>query len=746
MSQRAEEKLNRFATAAGIWLGNLKINRRFTKVLIRRGLRYTLRAITSPNLNAREFHMQGIGLRSAGLSLFVLAAVSLTFAEGHPSKATRAAMPLPTDWSHRHLVFSQPTTAENAVKVQRDTRYQLQLQQHELRPTATLRGKGIEDTAPARRHHRRGRRMHRDWSWDLGAGAKVGPAFFPAKFAFNVTTAQCGLAAQPDYVVFGTGVTPTGSQGSITAVTNLYSGCGGQVPANYWNYNTGGIVATSPVLSLDGTQVAFVQKNGLTSSLVLLRWHKFDGTIVSTVTPTSVLSTSYFGCTAPCMTSFPLTVADTNSSVFYDYGSDTAFVGDDTGLLHQYSGVFKGTPAEVVGGGWPAIVSTGAALTSPVHDGGSGITYVADKGGFVYRVDSSGAPTKSGQLDFGGGFTEGPIVDPSAGMLYVSSSKDALGTSAGVFQLSTTFGAGTTGTEVKVGAATSGTTPIFNGAFDHNYLNGTAPTGNFYVCGNPGGQPTIYQIPINNNVMGTALLGPVIGTTGTTPCSPITDVYNASVTGAGLPQEWVFASVQGAGTPDPCGGFSCVMNFKVTSWQPNFVYNTGQEVLDSNLSIQVAENPLGVSGAAPPAWNSGVFATTMDGGVHWRSQGKISAQSPGSWVANTFFSGGQQIVDTNNNIEIQSFLGGATTGGTQPVWPLVEGTTTNDGSVIWYNLGANPSAALQAQGGTSGIIIDNTVVNPGGSQVYFSTQQDGGCFTSGGTGGCAVQASQQGLN
>jgi hypothetical protein len=33
----------------------------------------------------------------------------------------------------------------------------------------------------------------------------------------------------------------------------------------------------------------------------------------------------------------------------------------------------------------------------------------------------------------------------------------------------------------------------------------------------------------------------------------------------------------------------------------------------------------------------------------------------------------------------------------------------------------------------------------GGSQVYFSTLTDQTCTTSGGTGGCAVQASQSGL-
>lgn len=67
--------------------------------------------------------------------------------------------------------------------------------------------------------------------------------------------------------------------------------------------------------------------------------------------------------------------------------------------------------------------------------------------------------------------------------------------------------------------------------------------------------------------------------------------------------------------------------------------------------------------------------------------------------------------------------------------------------LTWTNVGAPPTAALPAAGGTSGIIIDNTVsplIEPGASQVYFSTLSDQPCGTSG-TGGCAVQASQSAL-
>ena len=76
--------------------------------------------------------------------------------------------------------------------------------------------------------------------------------------------------------------------------------------------------------------------------------------------------------------------------VYYDYGSDTAFVGDNAGMIHQFSGVFKGPPAEVTSGGWPVNTIKGNILTSAVHDPSSGNTFVGDSGGFLYRVDGTG--------------------------------------------------------------------------------------------------------------------------------------------------------------------------------------------------------------------------------------------------------------------------------------------------------------------------------------------------------------------
>ncbi|MGC2367327.1 MAG: hypothetical protein WA555_20155 [Candidatus Sulfotelmatobacter sp.] len=85
---------------------------------------------------------------------------------------------------------------------------------------------------------------------------------------------------------------------------------------------------------------------------------------------------------------------------------------------------------------------------------------------------------------------------------------------------------------------------------------------------------------------------------------------------------------------------------------------------------------------------------------------------------------------------------------TIPTFNSTAGGTTTDGTVTWTNVGAIGTAALPAAGGTSGIIIDNIVGSgtlAGASQVYFSTLSDQTCATSGGSGGCAVQASQSAL-
>jgi hypothetical protein len=680
---------------------------------------------------------------------------------------------LPTDWSHHHVIFSKPATTEQARRLQQDVRYRQQLaRQSAATLPAKLSGALAAKLQPGSNAVLSGKNhgIKRDWSQDMGLGAKVAAGNFPAKFAFRPTTANCASAPQPDFVVYGTGLAGSTGQASIVAYDNLYSGCTGTVPTVYWAYNTeGGTVLTSPVFSDDGTQVAFVQTNPIGQAvLVLLKWAaSTTDSITNPTTLTRVRDTAYRVCTAPCMTStFLQTVgavmnSDTYSSVFYDYNNDAAYVGDDSGLLHYFTPFFNHVAVEILTGGWPAQVNTltPTPLTSPVYDYASGNVYVADTGGFLYSVvPSTAAIIQSEQLDFsslddsGPGIVEGPIIDGTAGLVYVFAPSDGSGDCTGgadctgVYQLPINFTASTIPSEAVVGVSTVEPTqpnPLYLGAFDSTYENSVNATGNLYVCGNTGGSPIIYQIPIQAGTMGEVNTGPTLSI-GDAPCSPVTDILNPNATGGAT--EWIFASAQSNGVPSKCTAGGCVMNLRDTPWLPSTGYSVGQEVLDTKLHIEVVKTA-GTSGLTEPIWNGTTGgATPGDGTVTWLDQGVISAATPAAWIALHPYARGAKILDNNGNIELVTSIAGVS-GLTTPTFNTVAGGTTADGTLTWTNVGAIAVAAMPAAGGTSAIIVDNTVGSGtlgGASQVYFSTLGNQACGTSG-TGGCAVQASQSGL-
>lgn len=99
------------------------------------------------------------------------------------------------------------------------------------------------------------------------------------------------------------------------------------------------------------------------------------------MTSSSTSASSYRNSTAPCMTTLKFdgapetgTITDSYSSPHYDYDSDTLYVGDDLGYLHQFTGVFAGTPAESTSP-WP-VQAAAAQLSSPVYESATGNVFV----------------------------------------------------------------------------------------------------------------------------------------------------------------------------------------------------------------------------------------------------------------------------------------------------------------------------------------------------------------------------------
>jgi hypothetical protein len=264
------------------------------------------------------------------------------------------------------VIFSRPGTPEQAKRIEQDPRYWQQRARHSparLPEAASGFAWPAEVKLDGNASFRGKNKLNEDWSQDLGTGGTIGATNYPAKFSFQIATANCASAAQPDFVVYGTGLAGSATQATIAAFDNLYSGCSGTVPTVYWAYDTGGAAVTSPVFSLDGKQIAFVQTGGgYASTLVLLKWAaSTTETIGSPMTLAPLPHSLYPACIGPCMTTLTLQHAginekDSNSSVFYDYANDVAYVGDDAGWLHKYTPVFKGVPTQIFTGGWPVQV------------------------------------------------------------------------------------------------------------------------------------------------------------------------------------------------------------------------------------------------------------------------------------------------------------------------------------------------------------------------------------------------------
>ena len=735
------------------------------------------------------------GLLGAAL-VIGLVVVSGTNAQNDPVHTS-------TDWSHRHLIFSTPETLFERIQFSSNHRYVQQW----VRRYAEKAEK--EDDREAWRWRRaEPESMKGDWSMNMGAGARVGQGMYPAKFSFDASTANCGnvvAPAQPDFVVYNTsrpgsnvlvaatafgtfsaaagaaagstivftnptlgtvlsmspgpsnantgpntgtyvvpapfvvgaggsvnteatnlsvainlagngshvGITSPGTAGgrvnftattaglagnnitiansaapasrftpanitfaggangqaSVVAFDNLYSGCAPPAlatPTVYWAYNTGGTVVTSTTLSYDGSQVGFVQTLGGIGTLTLIKWkasatdnynNPTDLTAANNVT-----NANYRACTAPCMTTILFDAnghprTDTNSAVFYDFPSDTMFVGGNGGTLRKFTGVFLGTPAEncaagcgVVQVGWPVFLGVANITTSPVYDHATGQIFVGDSGGFLYSVTNPVAPAlpvvvTSARLGFSLGIVDSPIVDSVAGKVYVFVSNDAGGVATAnnsrVFQFAANFAGASSGASVTVGDS-SGAVRAFAGDFDNAYY--TSPTGragNLYVCGSVTGAvnyiPTLWQIGITGTgaMAPLATQGPALASVSGTSCGPVVEFYNSTAPA----KDWIFTSVTAnkiTAAPINCpvaGGAGCIMSFDVTS------------------------------GAAISAATTTVGHTAVTGGA-------------------------------------------------------------------------------------SGVVLDNTVgagTLAGASQVYFTPLGNQACTTSGGNGGCAIQASQSSL-
>lgn len=430
----------------------------------------------------------------------------------------------------------------------------------------------------------------------LGGGATgvgtVQPNAFPAKYG-SLTAASCS-----DFVVYPTGKAGSGTAASIVAFDNLYTaGCTGAVPSVNWAYNTGGTVTTSPVLSADGSQVAFVQASGTTASLVLLHWSSSTGgSVGSPATLTTQSSASaYRTCTAPpCMYTMAFSGShnDTFSAPFYDYQNDMLYVGDDSGNLHKFTGVFNGTPGEL-GTPWPVNLSTTNKLSSPVYDSGSTHVFVGDMGGYLYYVTSDGSthsPATGGLAgkSLGNAIADAPLVDSTTGQVFAFvgySGTYSESTLSAVYGNNTNLNAPYPGVAPLANQAGNTAFYLYSGGFDNVYYQSSTHTGHIYVVANLGATASLYQVGVSGALTGAATAVATGLTAGSYSWpSPVTEFCSGACTSDGTKTtagtDYVFFSVnQGAvGGCTSTAGNGCILAYNISNPASVVISNSGLNV------------------------------------------------------------------------------------------------------------------------------------------------------------------------
>jgi hypothetical protein len=497
----------------------------------------------------------------------------------------------PVDWSSRHILYANAGSADQRVAASRDPRFYFNwLRQTE--PLIASRGRFFgrgpgEIPVPVSKP---GKRFRVDWTMSLGPNGGMPIRETPAKYSFNLTTYSCAN----DFAVYTINATPSATQANIVAFNNLYTGTassscpnGPQTPPTtdytqptfMWSYRAGSSAShLSPTLSLDGTQVAFVE-NGNPAYLDVLTWVAGQGTDAThPATPgsggSSLIRLNY---TTSSATGCNSSAQNSNSSPYIDYGSGSAYIGANNGILYRISGVFSGSPAVQ----YCVTVNAGKDLTSPVYDEVSNQVFVSD-GYSVYSYTpgaagfTAGASIAVASTSATDPIVLSPIVDTLNGFVYVFSAADSTNTYSIVSQMNVAL---TSQATAAIGPRR--TQYILDGDFDNTYytVGPKGGLGTLYACGTQTGsanRPALYALsfsapkgilnstPVMSNNININVASNPAGT-----CSPLLDFYDGS-------NDRLFV---GAGNRNGTGGANLV-----TEWNTNTQLNSSSDTPTNSAS------------------------------------------------------------------------------------------------------------------------------------------------------------------
>ncbi len=687
------------------------------------------------------------------------------------TSAQHGPVPLPTDWSHGHLIFSQPHSLFDAFKLSANPRYVQQW----IRRNAEKK----PDPNGRRGHQPQTNEIQGDWNVYLGNLGTVGAGNYPAKYSFDVTAASC-TAPQPDFIVYNTSL-----PGSITAIAAADTGAftaraglgstikitnggltlvmtaataAGNTGTGMGTFNRAGVGASAATRATDLAAGINFAGNG---SYVGVNAAAAAGVVTVTATTAGAAGNSI------TVASDPASNFTWNFSNFVNGASGVATIAAFDNL---YSGCTGAVPAPYwaynTGTGATAATSvtlskdgTQVAFVQNVGAGGVGaqlvlLKWVAGTSSVNSPLDLAGGTTNVSNasyrgctapcmttINFSGGTTHtdtnsSPFYDYDPDdTLYVGDNVGDLHKFTGVFSgaPAETISAGPADVwPAVVRAGSVLTSPVYDDT-----------VGEIFVAD---GARILHRVSQTigsgaGGIVSTAALG-TIGITA----SPTVD--------ASIGKVYLFVSGDNAGG---AGKRAVVCQFSTSFAAAAACTGTAQAVVASNNTAPATAFNSGdfdniYYSSANGTGNLYVCSTALQAGASLTAlwQIPITAGVLGTPVQ------GPQL--TTANVEcspMTEFLNGATDrifvsveASGQTTAPI--GCPTNTGCIMSFEItsptgwGTGTAATAAVAGGSSGIIVDSSSGTAGGSQIYFTPLAAGTCTTASGQGigGCAIQASQ----
>jgi len=652
--------------------------------------------------------------------------------------AQKTAVGLAEDWSHHHILFSNPGTEDEAwhrgtheqwLRIVNNPRFEFQQWKQRQKPRD------------------RNEVLEKDWSMGQSSSSALLANQFPAKFTFNTTSSgSCS-----DFVVFPAGVTPSPIIASIVSFNNIYghTTCSGAAsngaPTFAWAYNTGGISVLSPVLSNDatGSQVAFIQTTSSVASLVVLKWAA--GPAANHAVNIGFLSNGTFDIFSGSVSAADVGARITGTGV---PANDTiaTVTSSTTGTLTT-----NGTP----GSSTPATIFAESSTTPALPTLVTAANYHSCTAPCYTAVTLSGSPNDTNSAPF--------YVYDGSDVLYVGDNSGKLHKFVNVFNGTPAEATGSWPILVSSKILTS---PIFDEGASGNIF--VADSGGFlysYKASTAAHEMTSSQLTVAGGTVG-IVDAPIVDSTTEEVYVAVGDDANTSMAAGGCQNATGCSGVFQFAAGNATTGAGACVGTGTTTWSGS---NCGEE---SIFGVGTSGTPTIYSGAFDHAYlvGSGSSGNLWTCSANASSEPRLSftpilstglattgnvisiagtavstlasASASCSPVTEIWGSAG----GTNDFLFVSVSASGNQTGCTGACLynyiVATGGTATTAGTAVTTPLTA--TAGILTAGGTTGIIIDNTSATTGESEIYYTTRGQQSCANSGTSvmANCSVQTLQ----